>query len=161
MLRPIDEELLPRLLEVAVAGVDPVDAMPPAPGPGGWTPERQTAFIDHHRAAAGTTYAIVADGEIVGATYLIPAESPGTAEIDIWLARPARGKGYSVDALHLLIDEARAKGKTALIAETTADNPAAVGALRTLGAKLWEDPESGAVHATLRVGDSIGHGTRR
>jgi hypothetical protein len=48
---------------------------------------------------------------------------------------------------------------TALIAETTAANQPAVDALRSLGAKIWEDTGSGAIHATLRVGDSVEHGT--
>jgi RimJ/RimL family protein N-acetyltransferase len=160
-LRPVDEDLLPRLLDVAASGADPLEVMPPVPGPPGWTPERRAAFTDYYRSAAGIPYAIVAGDEIVGATRLTPAEAPGAAEIGIWLARSARGEGHSVEALHLLIEEARAKGTSALIAETNTANPAAVGALRTLGAKLWEDPESGAVHATLRVGDSIQHGMGR
>jgi RimJ/RimL family protein N-acetyltransferase len=160
-LRPVDEEMLPRLLDVAVAGADPAEVMPPVPGPPGWTDERRTAFQDHYRSTAGNSYAITAEDEIIGAAHLTPAEAPGAAELDIWLARGARGHGYSVEALHLLIEKARRKGTTALIAETNAGNPAAVAALRTLGAKLWEDPESGAVHATLRVGDAIEPGIGR
>ncbi|MGI5231490.1 GNAT family N-acetyltransferase [Actinoallomurus iriomotensis] len=160
-LRQIDEELLPRVLEAAVSGTDPAEAMPPVPGPPGWTPERRAAFGDFHRRTAGPSYAIMTGEEIIGATRLTPAEAPGAAEIGIWLTRQARGKGHSVAALHQLIEEARAHGKTALIAETNAANPAAVGLLRTLGAKLWEDPDTGAVHATLRVGDSVEHGIGR
>lgn len=158
-LRPIDEELLPRMLDVAVAGADPDEVMPAVPGPPGWTPARRAAFADHV-SGPGTSYAILAGDEIVGATRLTPAEAPGAAEAGIWLVRTARGKGYSVDALHLLIEEARAQGTTALIVETNTANPAALDLLRTLGAKLWEDPESGAVHATMRVGDAIEHGSR-
>jgi RimJ/RimL family protein N-acetyltransferase len=157
-LRPIDEELLPRILDVAVAGADPDEAVPGVPGPPGWTPDRRAAFTARYRT--GTSYAIFAGDEPVGAARLTPAEAPGAAEVGVWLARSARGEGHSVDALHQLIEEARAQGVTALIVETHTANPAAVGLLRTLGAKLWEDPESGAVHATLRVGDSIEHGTR-
>jgi RimJ/RimL family protein N-acetyltransferase len=160
-LRPVDEAMVSRLLEVATSGADPLEVMPPVPGPPGWTPERCAAFTDYYASASGTSYAIMTGEEIVGATRLTPAEAPGAAEIGIWLARSARGEGHSVEALHLLIEEARAKGTTALIAETNTANPAALGALRTLGAKLWEDPESGAVHATLRVGDSIHHGMGR
>jgi RimJ/RimL family protein N-acetyltransferase len=158
-LRPVDEAMLPLLLEVATSGADPLEVMPPVPGPPGWTPERRAAFTDYYRSEA--SYAIVTGDEVVGATRLTPAEAPGAAEIGIWLARSARGEGHSVEALHLLIEEARAQGTTALIAETNTANPAALGALRTVGAKLWEDPESGAVHATLRVGDSIQHGMGR
>jgi RimJ/RimL family protein N-acetyltransferase len=159
-LRPIDEDLLPRLLDVAVAGTDPDEVMPTAPGPSGWTPERRTAFGDYYYGSA-PAYAIQTDDELVGAARLTPAEAPGAAEVGLWLARPARGKGHGTEALHLLIEKARSEGLSALIAETTTSNSAAVGALRTLGAKLWEDPESGAIHATLRVGDSIEHGIGR
>jgi RimJ/RimL family protein N-acetyltransferase len=158
-LRPIDEDLLPRLLDVAVAGADPDEVMPTDPGPSSWTPERRTAFGDYYGSAPA--YAIEAGDELVGATRLIPAEAPGAAEVRLWLARPARGKGHGTEALHLLVEEARSSGVTALIVETDTSNPAAVGALRTLGAKLWEDPESGAVHATLRVGDWIEGGIGR
>lgn len=150
-LRPLDETLLPRLLDVAVAGAAPDEVMPTAPASAGWTPEHRTAFGELYRSAPA--YAILVGDELLGAARLTPAEAPGAAEIGIWLARPARGKGQGTEALHLLVEEARSQGVTALIAETTTANPAALGALRTLGAKLWEDPESGAVHATLRVGD--------
>ena len=155
-LQPVDEKLMPRLLDVAVADADPDEVMPPVPGPSGWTDARRAAFRDYHRPADEATYVVMIDGEIAGAARLVPVEAPGAVEVDIWLGRMARGKGYSTEALRLLIDEARARGVTALIAETTASNLPAVGTLRTLGAKLWEDPDSGAVHATLRVGDSNG-----
>jgi RimJ/RimL family protein N-acetyltransferase len=158
-LRPIDEDLLPRTLDVAVAGADPDEVMPAVPGPPGWTSERRAAFTDFHRKNLDTSYAIHTGDDLIGVARLTPAEAPGAAEIGIWLARSARGHGHSVEALHLLIEQARAHGVNALIAETTTANPAAMGALRTLGAKLWEDPDSGAVHATLRVGDAIEHGT--
>jgi RimJ/RimL family protein N-acetyltransferase len=158
MLQPVDEDLLPRLLDVAVAEAEPDEVMPPVPGPPGWTDERRAAFGDYHRSNDETTYTVMVDGAIVGAARLAPAEAPGAVEVGIWLGRSVRGKGYSTEALRLLIDEARARGTSALIAETTASNLPAVGALRTHGAKLWEDPETGAVHATLRVGDSVGHG---
>ncbi|MCW2948002.1 MAG: family N-acetyltransferase [Actinoallomurus sp.] len=157
-LQPVDEDLLLRLLDVAVAEADPDEVMPPVPGPPGWTDERRAAFRDYLRSADDTTFAVIIDGEVVGAARIAPAEAPGAVETGIWLRRSARGKGHGTEALHLLVAEARARGTTAMIAETTASNVPAVGALRTLGAKLWEDPETGAVHATLRVGDSVGHG---
>lgn len=157
-LQPVDEDLLTRLLDVAAADADADEVMPPVPGPPGWTAERRAAFRDHHRSPGSASYAVLVAGEVVGATRLSPAEAPGAVEAGIWLRRSARGKGYSTEALRLMIEEARAQGTTALIVETHASNLPAIGALRTLGAKLWEDPETGAVHATLRVGDSVGHG---
>jgi RimJ/RimL family protein N-acetyltransferase len=153
-LQPVDEDVLRRLLDVAVADADPEEVMPPVPGPSGWTAERRAAFLDHHTSARGTTYAVLAEGRLAGAARLAPAEAPGAAEACVWLGRSTRGKGFGIEVLHLLIEEARTNGLTALVAETNAANRPAVGTLRALGAKLWEDPESGAVHATLRVGDS-------
>jgi RimJ/RimL family protein N-acetyltransferase len=158
-LQPVDEELLLRLLDIAVADTDAEEVMPHVPGPPGWTEERRAAFGDHHRPANGATYAVLIDGSAIGAVRLAPAQAPGAVKASIWLARAARGKGHSTEALRLVIEEARAQGTTALIAETTSSNLPAVGTLRTLGAKLWEDPESGAVHATLRVGDAVGNGS--
>lgn len=159
-LQPIDEELLPRALDVAVAGADPDEVMPAVPGPPGWTRERRAAFIDFHRRNLGTSYAIRTGEDIIGVARITPAEAPGAAEIGIWLARRSRHQGHGVEAIQLLIEQARAKGVTALIAETTTANTAATGTLRTVGAKLWEDPDSGAVHATLRVGEAAEHGSR-
>ncbi len=152
-LRPLDDELLPGLLHVAIADADADEVMPHVPGPPGWTSARQAAFQDHLTSA--TTYVILLDGHIAGAVRLAPAEAPGAVEAGIWLARSARGHGHSTQALHLLTEEARAQGLSAIIVETNASNAPAVGTLRTLGAKLWEDPETGAVHATLRVGDAL------
>lgn len=154
-LRPVDEDLLPRLLDVAVAEATLDEVMPPVPGPPGWTEERRAAFFTHHRTTP--SYAILVDGEVAGAMRLSPSGAPGAAEIGMWLARGARGKGHATEALHLLIEEARARGTTALIAETTATNEPALGALRANGAKLWADPQTGAVHATLRVAEDPDH----
>lgn len=155
-LRPIDEDLLPRLRDLAVAGADLPEVLP-APDQSGWTHERRSAFADAYKDG----YAIVADDELVGAIRMTPAEAPGAAEVGLWLIREARGRGHGTQALHLLVEAARSRGLTALIAETTTANQPAAGALRSLGAKLWEDTESGAIHATLRVGDSVAHGVRR
>lgn len=156
-LRPVEEELLPMLVDAAVSDADADEVMPHVTGPPGWTDERRAAFGDYLRSGDEKRYAVAVDGEVVGAVRLAPAEAPGAVTAGIWLGRSARGKGYGTQALHLLIEEARAQGVSAVIAETTTSNPAAVGALRALGAKLWEDRETGSVHATLRVGDAVGH----
>lgn len=153
-LQPVDDELLSRLLDVAVANADPDEVMPPVPGPPGWNDARRAAFREYHRSKDDGTYAVLVDGKVVGAARLAPAEAPGAVEAGIWLARSARRKGYSTSALRLLIDEARARGASALVAETEATNVPAIAALRSIGATLWEDPDTGAVHATLRVGEA-------
>lgn len=154
-LRPVDGALLERLLDLAVTQTEPDETMPGAGGPSGWTDARRAAFRDRHRRSA---YAILLDDEIIGAVRFVPAEAPGAVQAAVWLARSHRGKGHGTQAGHLSIDEARANGAIALIAETTTSNIPAVGILRSLGAKLWEDPESGAVHATLRVGETNADG---
>jgi RimJ/RimL family protein N-acetyltransferase len=150
-LRPIDEALRERLLDVAVAQAEPGEVLPETPGASGWTQECRAAFREHHRR---TARAILLDEELIGAVRFVPAQAPGAVQAAIWLARTVRGKGYGTEAGRLAIDDARANGVTALIAETTTANTAAVGVLRDLGAKLWEDPETGAIHATLRVGET-------
>ena len=153
-LQPIDDDLLPRLLDVAVTDADPAEVMPPVSGPPGWTAARRTAFAGHHAPADGRAYAVIIDGLLAGAARLTPAGAPGAVEAGIWLRRSVRGKGLGTEAMRLLIDEARAAGASAIVAETNAANVPAAGLLRTLGATLWEDPDSGAVHAALRVGES-------
>src|SRR5437588_4370287 len=144
-LRPLDNALLERLLDLAVAQTEPDETMP-GTGGGPWTEGRRAEFRDRHW---GSAYAILLDDEIIGAVRFVLAEAPGAVQAVIWLARSHRGKGHGTQAGHLSIDEARANGVIALIAETTTSNVPAIGILRSLGAKLWEDPESGAVHATL------------
>lgn len=148
-LRPVDNALLERLLDLAVAQTEPDETVPGTGGP--WTEARRAEFRDGHRHSA---YAILLDDEIIGAVRFVPAEAPGAVQAAIWLARSHRGKGHGTEAGHLSIDEARANGVIALVAETTTSNVPAIGILRSLGAKLWEDPKTGAVHATLRVGET-------
>ena len=160
-LQPLGDDLLPRLLDTAVSDADADEVMPPVPGPPGWTEERRAALRAYLRSTDEKRWAVLVDGDVVGAAHLAPADAPGAVTAGIWLRRSARGKGYGTQAVHLLTEEARALGMSAVIAETSTSNAAAVGALRAVGAKLWEDPESGAVHATLRVGDVAHGGDRR
>src|SRR3569833_1229555 len=92
-LRPIDEDLLPRLLDVAVAGTDPDEVMPTAPGPSGWTPERRTAFGDYYYGSA-PAYAIQTGDELVGAARLTPAEVSGVVVVGFWLVCLVCGLGF-------------------------------------------------------------------
>jgi RimJ/RimL family protein N-acetyltransferase len=158
-LRPVDETLLPRLFDLATTEATPDETMPPAPGSQGWTEERRAELKNHLRRKG--TFAILVDGEPAGVARLTPAQAPGAAKVAIWLARSARGAGHGTQGLHQLIEEARSQGLSALIAETTTSNEPAVGALRAVGAKLWEDPDTGAIHATLRVADSLPHDAGR
>lgn len=153
-LQPVDENLLPGLLELAVTDTDPYEVVSGESEAPGWTTERRAAFQETHRPAGGAAYAVLVDGRPVGGARITPAEAPGALQAYVWLARSARGKGYSTKAFCLLIDEARAHGASAIIAETGISNLPAVCMLRSLGATVWEDPDTGSAHATLRVGES-------
>lgn len=150
-LRPVDARTLPELLEVATADAEPDDVMPPVPGPPGWTPERRAAYRTYLLADDDRKYLVMAEGRAVGMARLARGDAPGVLETGIWLGRSARGLGYGTETLRLLVDEARERGATALVAETTTANKPAIGALRNLGAKVWEDLATGEVHATLRL----------
>ncbi|MEV8533707.1 GNAT family N-acetyltransferase [Streptomyces sp. NPDC051211] len=159
-LRPVDEETLHGLLAVAVADAAPGEVMPPVAGPPGWTTERKEAFLAWHRARrpglAGPlrecTFAIVRDGRIVGSARLARRDShDDVLETGLWLARSERGRGTGTATLRKLLDEAAAAGVRAVVAETTAGNPAALAALRHNGAKLTTHRNGADVHAELPV----------
>ncbi|GAA1840730.1 hypothetical protein GCM10009836_20090 [Pseudonocardia ailaonensis] len=149
-LRPLDEPLLVALLDAAVAGAEPDDVMPPVEGRPGWTEARRAAFLTFHRsrslgAADPTeqTFAIVADGAVVGGARLEPVED--AVEVGIWVARQARGRGIARAAARALVDMAEGP----VVAETAAGNVAALGVLNGLGARVSE--VAGSVHAELGV----------
>ena len=48
-LRPLTEEGLAELLEVAVADAEPAEVLAPVAGSPGWTAERRRAFLEFHR----------------------------------------------------------------------------------------------------------------
>jgi RimJ/RimL family protein N-acetyltransferase len=132
--------------------------MPPVAGPAGWTAQREDAFRAFHRARrAGltgghheSTFAVAADGEIVGSARL-ELKEPGTLEAGLWLARSARGRGIGTAVLRALLEEAAKAGAVTVVAETTAGNTAAVGVLRHSGGMFSVDNGSDHVHAEIRV----------
>jgi RimJ/RimL family protein N-acetyltransferase len=158
-LRPLDESTLPALLAAAVAGADPLEVMPPVPGPGGWTAERRAAFLRFHRSRAlapepvEATYLVLAGDEVAGAARLEPLAADGVVEAGMWLARRHRGRGVGTAVLGLLLECARAGGATRVVASTTAGNTAMRRVLAAHGARLTEGP-SGEVTGRLPVGES-------
>jgi RimJ/RimL family protein N-acetyltransferase len=156
-LRQVDEEILEGLLAVAVGDAAPEEVMPPVSGPPGWTPGRQEAFRAWHRARrlglAGPlhecTFAITHDGTIVGSARLARRDSPEALETGLWLARSHRGRGIGTAALRMLLDEAARAGARTVVADTTADNAAALAALRRNDATLTTSQNTGQVHARL------------
>lgn len=158
-LRPVDEATLRGLLAVAVDDAEPAEVMPPVAGPPGWTPARQDAFQAWHRARrsglAGPhrecTFAVLADGKIVGSARLACQDGPEVIETGIWLARSTRGRGIGTAALGALLDEAARAGARVLVAETTAVNHAAIASLRGHGAVFSTDHDTGHVHARFSL----------
>lgn len=157
-LRSIDEEVLQRLLLVAMEDADLGEVMPPVAGPAGWTPRRREAFRAFHRTRrdglAGrqreATFAVVYGEQIVGSARLAsrPAEH-GVLETGIWLARGARGRGIGTALLGVLLEEAARAGASRVVAETTAANRAALGVLRRCGATLSSPNAQGSIRAEL------------
>lgn len=158
-LHPLDESLLADLLELAVGSAEPEEVMPPVAGPPGWTDIRRQAFVDFHRARFGgfagpeatVMYGILTDGGIAGMIRLAKTSVPDEYETGMWLGRRYRGKGLAAAALRAVLAQARALGGAAVIAETTPENAAALGTLRSCGAELRDDRASGKVTARFSL----------
>ncbi|MFI5611624.1 GNAT family N-acetyltransferase [Amycolatopsis sp. NPDC051903] len=145
VLAPLDEQALPRLLEVAVKGADPIDVMPEVDGPPGWTPERREAFLQFHRrrslnpdTATETAWTIQVGGTIVGAARLHPVHRGKSVEIEarVWVARWARGRGIGRWVTETLIDAAREGNGGRYVASTSTDNKAAQRLMKSVGANV-------------------------
>ncbi len=154
-LTVLDEPALSRLLDAAVTGADPLEVMPPVPGPPGWTAARRDAFLAFHRGrsldpatAVERTWVVDVDGAAAGAARL---ERHGDAvEAGIWLSRDTRGRGVGREVTRLLLAEARTSGAARFTASTTPDNTGARSVLAALGATLTTEGDE--IRADLRLG---------
>lgn len=158
-LTRLDPDMLEALLGVAVRDAEPEEVMPPVDGPPGWTPQRIAAFQAFYRERlpglagphATVMFAILADGEVVGMIRMSRVER-GVMQTGIWLGRSARGMGMGSAALCALLEEATKVGAQAVVAETTAGNAGALGALRRCRAHLsYADrtDDAAPVHAVM------------
>ncbi|UVJ41472.1 GNAT family N-acetyltransferase [Arthrobacter sp. CJ23] len=151
-LLDVTEEVLERLLDLALGDADPDEVTPPLGA--GWNAERIEWFRKYHRDAMagldGTSqeksWAIVTGGRIAGSIRL-KRTGPGAVETGIWLGRSFRSQGFGGLALKLVAAEAASAGATVLEAATTPANRAAQALLRSAGAALSEQP--GSVRARL------------
>ncbi|MGX1274350.1 GNAT family N-acetyltransferase [Streptomyces phaeoluteigriseus] len=148
-LHPLDRTLLTDLLRAAVEDADPLEVMPPVEGPGGWTPERRSAFVRFHESRSlaadpvETTFAIAVSGRVVGAARLCPVDGrAGTAEAGVWIGRSHRGVGVGGAVLDSLLDRARAQGFTSVYVSTTPDNLAVRALMTGIGADLVPDGDA-------------------
>jgi RimJ/RimL family protein N-acetyltransferase len=157
-LLPLDDELIERLLQVAIADAEPEEVMPPVDDAPGWTPTRREAFRTFHRQrreglsgpSGAVHFAVVAGGEIVGSARLARRTEPKVLEAGTWLARSKRNMGIGSALTKALLEKAAAAGAESVVAETTAANHAAVTVLRRLGAAFEESPD-GHIRTRLPV----------
>lgn len=167
-IRPLDSRLLAELLRVAVAQADPEQVMPLVdPGPG-WTDARRDAFLRFHTERLDglsgphrtVMYAVIADGAVAGMIRMSARDPeadrvpPTVMETGVWLGRAWRGRGIGIAALRALLVEAVLAGAHTVVAETTAGNVCALGALRRCGALLRRDGD--AVYARIPLARPAG-----
>jgi RimJ/RimL family protein N-acetyltransferase len=153
----VDEEDLEALLAVAVEDAAPEEVMPPVDGPPGWTAARRETFRNWHRARRPglvgplreSTFVITHDGTVVGSARLALRGIPDVLETGMWLGRSHRGRGIGTAALGILLCEAAGAGARAVVADTTAHNAAALGALRRNGATLVARQDTPDIRAEL------------
>lgn len=160
LLRPIDDEVLEQLLDVAVTQAEPGQVMPSVEGPPGWTDARKDAFRTFHRRCYGglgaadrtAMFAVVAEGAVVGMIRMTLGATPEIVEVGMWLGRSARGRGIGTAAFRAILDEAAAAGARTVVADTTAGNEAVLRMLRSCGAELTpHEPASERVDAVIRL----------
>lgn len=159
LLRPIDEPLLERLLEVARCEAEAAEVTPPLTPGDQWTPEREAWFRAHHHAArAGisgpaqeATWAVMIGEDPVGAVRLRRL-SPDACETGIWLARSQRGRGTGPRVIREVILIARESGARCLLAETGQENLAMQAVLRRCGFELSRPTPDGRVRAAAVLG---------
>lgn len=141
-LRPVDDDLLPRLVDVAVSDAAADEVTPPlGDRSNSWTPQRVSWFEDYHRACrAGlggerreAAWAVCVEGAPVGCVRLQATSEPGELEIGIWFARSARGRRLARPAVEAALAEARRLGARAVVADTATTNTAARRLLTSLG----------------------------
>jgi RimJ/RimL family protein N-acetyltransferase len=157
-LLPLDDELIERLLQVAIADAGPEEVMPPVADAPGWTPKRRETFRTFHRQRTDglsgpygeVHFAVLIEGEIVGSARLARRSDPKIFEAGTWLARGKRNLGIGSAMMKVLLQKAAAAGAESVVAETTAANHAAAALLRRLGAVLEESPD-GHIRARLSV----------
>lgn len=163
-LRPMGEEDVLSVIAAAVAGSLPREVMPPDddPDPQTWTKRRAAGLAVFLRSRLSpladgrreTSYVVQVDDRAVGVARLLPHASGEMVEAGLWLVADVRGYGVGGRVLALLAAQARARGGTELIADTTSGNAAALAVLRRGAARLTASVEHpGTVNARLFLSD--------
>jgi RimJ/RimL family protein N-acetyltransferase len=157
-LLPLDDELIDRLLEVAIADAEPEEVMPPVADGHGWSATRREAFrtflYERRGGFSGphreVHFAVLSDGEIVGFARLARRSEPGVLETGTWIAHSKRNIGIGSALIGVLLQRTAIEGATVMVAETTTTNHAALAILRRHGARFEEGP-GGSIRARLEV----------
>jgi RimJ/RimL family protein N-acetyltransferase len=112
-LLDVTEEILEKLLDVALTDAAADDVTPTLGATPGWNAERIGWFLNYHRAAAAgldgpaaqKSWAISCDGRLAGSIRLKRAGTAASAvtalETGLWLGRSFRGRGIGREALEL------------------------------------------------------------
>jgi RimJ/RimL family protein N-acetyltransferase len=153
----LDQQSLRELLAMAIDEADPDETMPPMVGAPGWTPMRQAAFLGHFEPMlAGfegpkqtVIHGIKVDGLMAGFIRMTLTDRPGVVVTGLWIGRTWRGLGAGTAAVRELLNEAARNRIHTVIAETTPENKAAIGALRKVGATLREGDK---IYAEISIG---------
>lgn len=160
-LLPVDDDVLERLLAVAVADALPGEALPAeAPAATGpvWTEPRKEAFRAYHRGCRVSleapvpevTWAVAADGRIAGAARLaLVDDDPAAREVGLWLGRSHRGRGIAGEVAYWAMAAARTMDARRLVAGASPDDAAARRALERIGFEL--EHRDGALVGTLTL----------
>jgi len=161
----VDDTVLAELVRVATAeaAADEVTPRGPAGGPD-WTPERVAWLRRFHTErrtgldgpAGEATWAVLVDGRVAGSVRLQRTVDPAVLETGAWLARAQRGRGVGRAALTAVLQQAALAGATAVRADTTAGNAAALALLDRAGFVLADADAEQGVHARLPLGPSRG-----
>jgi RimJ/RimL family protein N-acetyltransferase len=142
----VDDAVLSELVAVAARDAHPNEVTPPVSPGEDWTDQRVEWLHSFHRdrrsglspAAAEASWAVRAEGVIVGAARLQRTSRQGCIEAGVWVCRSARQHGIGRHTLVALMDLAAQGGARDVCAETTEGNHAAVSILERLGFEIVE-----------------------
>jgi len=155
-LAPVDDDVLEQMVQAALSGASANEVTPPLTPGEEWTDERVEWLRTFHRSRRSgldgpereLTWAVLAGDAVVGAVRLKRVAESASAEVGLWLTRAARGRRIGRRTVEAVLDEARARGLTAVRADTTAGNGAALAVLDSLGFDITP-VDDGAVIAWL------------
>lgn len=139
----VDERVLAELEGIATEGAKANEVTPPLSEGNEWTAERIEWFRRYHRAAragidgpaAEATWAVAADGIVVGSVRLKATGETGLLETGIWLERASRHQGIGRAAMTEVLVKAIEAGATGVCAETSTANDGARALLLGVGFK--------------------------